>query len=87
LSYSVEILPSAERELGRLPVKDRKRVDRHILALAAEPRPKGNKTLKGQKGLYRLRVGNYRVVYQVRDDVFTVLIVKVGHRRDVYRNL
>ena len=87
MTYRLEILPTAQRELASLPLKDRKKVDERIHSLAVEPRPPGAKALRGHKGLFRLRVGRYRVIYQVRDDVLVVLIVKVGHRRDVYRNL
>lgn len=85
--YRIEILPVAKRELASLPVKDRHRVDERIRALAVDPRPPQTKALQGQKGLFRLRVGRYRVIYQVYDEVLLVMVVKVGHRRDVYRNL
>ena len=53
--------------------------------LAKEPRPKGVKKLSGADDLYRIRVGDYRVVYQIRDDRLIVLVVRIGHRKDVYR--
>jgi len=87
LTYRVKILPAAQRDLAGLPRRDRKRIDERILSLATNPRPPGVKALQGQRGLLRLRVGNYRVIYQVRDEVLLVLVVKVGHRREVYRNL
>jgi mRNA interferase RelE/StbE len=86
LTYRIDILPSAQRELAALPLRDRKRIDERIRALSSNPRPSGIKTLRGQKGTYyRLRVGNYRVIYQVQDNALVVLIVKIGHRREVYR--
>ena len=85
--YGLEIVPAAQKELSLLPLKDRKRVDDRIRSLADHPRPRGAIALTGHKGLYRLRVGNYRVIYQIRDEVLRILIVKVGHRREVYRNL
>ncbi len=85
MKYTLEILPSAERELAALPTKDRQRVDKQICALAGDPRPVGMKALKGHKSVYRIRAGKYRVIYQVRDELLIVLVVKVGHRRDVYR--
>ncbi len=54
-------------------------------ALAANPRPKGVKKLTGLDNLYRIRAGDYRIVYQIRDDRLIVLVVRIGHRKDVYR--
>ncbi len=85
MTYRVDILPSARRELAALPPKDRNRVDKRILSLAENPRPVGSKKLAGEEDLYRLRVGDYRIIYQVQDKVLLVLVVKVGHRREVYR--
>jgi mRNA interferase RelE/StbE len=88
LTYRVEILPAAQRELAAIPLRDRKRIDERIVSLSTTPRPPGAKALqgqKGQRGLLRLRVGDYRVVYQVQDEVLLVLVVKVGHRREIYR--
>ena len=62
-----------------------RRVDARILALAEDPRPPGAKRLAGSEGLHRIRVGDYRVVYAIEDDVLLVLVVRIGHRRDVYR--
>jgi mRNA interferase RelE/StbE len=85
LTYRVDILPSARRELAALPLKDRTRVDKRILSLGENPRPVGSKKLTGEDDLYRLRVGDYRVIYQVQDKVLLVLVVKIGNRREVYR--
>jgi len=84
--YELQIVPSAQKEIAALPTSVRRRVDEHIRALADDPRPKGALPMKGKKkGLYRLRVGDYRIVYQVRDKVLVVVVVKVGHRGHVYR--
>lgn len=86
MTYRVEILPAAQRDLAALPLRERRRIDERIGALAGNPRPPGTVALHGrQHGLYRLRVGDYRIVYQVRDEVLLVLIVRVRHRREVYR--
>ncbi len=61
------------------------RIETKIDGLARDPRPRGVKKLAGEEELYRLRVGDYRIIYQVRDRVLVVLVVNVGHRRDVYR--
>jgi mRNA interferase RelE/StbE len=55
--------------------------------LAENPRPHGVESLAGEKGLYRIRASDYRIVYQIRDDALLVLIVRIGHRREVYRKL
>jgi mRNA interferase RelE/StbE len=62
-----------------------RRVDARILALAEEPRPPGVVKMQGAEGYYRLRIGDYRVVYAIEDDVLLVLVVRIGHRREVYR--
>jgi len=83
-SYRVLIKPSAVKELERLPAKDRKRVASRITSLATDPRPPGADKLSGHEK-YRLRQGDYRILYAIDDADVTVLVVKVGHRRDVYR--
>ena len=82
-SYKVLIKPSAAKELEALPQKDRRRIATKIQHLASEPRPAGTEKLSGQEK-YRLRQGNYRVLYSVDDAQLAVVIVK-RHRRDVYR--
>jgi mRNA interferase RelE/StbE len=83
-TYRVEILPAVERQLRRLDSGARKRIDAAILSLAADPRPHGCRKLSGSEE-YRVRVGDYRILYEILDAVLRVLVVKVGHRRDVYR--
>lgn len=83
-SYSVSIKPSAVKELEGLPIKDRRRIVRRIQGLASDPRPSGCEKLTGEDR-YRVRQGDYRVVYGVDDAAREVLIVKIGNRRDVYR--
>jgi mRNA interferase RelE/StbE len=85
--YRVEILPKAQKELERIPKKQRKLVEDTIESLARNPRPAKYKPLKGMmyKGLCRVRSGDYRVIYQIRDDVLVVTVVTVGNRKDVYR--
>ena len=82
--YSVLIQPSAAKELEKLPVEQRRRIGKKIRSLADEPRPYGCEKLSGDD-LYRIRQGDYRVVYSIEDKVLVVLVVRVGHRRDVYR--
>ena len=83
--YRVQFKPSAGRQLDELDGGVRSRVDRKIDELAENPRPVGAKKLKGSSELWRIRAGDYRVVYSIHDDVLVVLVVKIGHRRDIYR--
>ena len=83
-SYRLLIKPSATKELEGVPVKDRRRLVTRMRQLSEEPRPVGSEKLSGQ-GLYRVRQGNYRIVYEIVDHASTVTIFKIGHRREVYR--
>ena len=85
MGYRVVIMPAARKALERLPLDVCLRVNRAIQALAEAPRPHGCAKLSGAVDLYRVRVGDYRVVYRIEDRVLTVLIVRIGHRGDVYR--
>jgi len=85
-SYKVLIKRSAAKELEALPAKDRGRVAARIQQLSSDPRPPGCEKLSGEDR-YRIRQGNYRIIYSVEDQVLTVMVVKVGHRRDIYRKL
>jgi len=85
-SYRVLIKPSAAREIEAVDQKrDRQRLVAKILGLADEPRPAGSEKLAGESDRYRVRVGRFRIVYSVADDELLVLIVRVAHRKDVYR--
>ena len=83
-NYELRIKPSAVKELEALQTKDRRRIVGKIQSLAAEPRPLGCEKLTGQDR-YRLRQGDFRILFEVRDADSTVTVVKIGHRRDVYR--
>jgi len=82
--YSLFILRRAQKELETLPRESYERVCQAILRLAEDPRPPGCKKLSGRDG-WRMRVGAFRVVYEIDDGSLTVTILHVGHRRDVYR--
>ncbi len=85
MSYTIEFTTSAARELKALERAIQRRIATHIDSLAANPFPAGSKKLQGEAGLHRIRVGDYRILYRVDGKRVTVLIVKIGHRRDVYR--
>ncbi len=84
MSYTVRLKPRAERELDRLPIGVARRVWERLLALEREPRPRGAAKLEGIEG-YRIRVGDYRIVYLVDDDARVVDVARIGHRREIYR--
>jgi mRNA interferase RelE/StbE len=84
VAYTVEIKKSAEREMNRLPEAVHQRVSQRILALGSDPRPPNCRKLEGGEG-YRLRVGDYRVLYTIDDHQRRILIFSVAHRREAYR--
>ncbi len=86
-TYRIEFARSAARAFGKLDHQTRRRLAPHISALAEDPRPEGSKQLVASDELYRIRVGAYRVVYTIEDEILVVLVIKLGHRRDVYRDL
>jgi mRNA interferase RelE/StbE len=83
MTYRVEVAPAALRQLRKLDQPARRRVQAAIELLAGQPRPSAAKKLVGGEGEWRVRTGDYRIVYEVRDDVLVVLVVAVGHRRDI----
>lgn len=83
-SYRLLIKPSAVKELEVVPRKDRRRLAMRMRDLAEQPRPPGAEKLSGHD-LYRVRQGNYRILYEIIDHDLTVTVMKIGHRRDVYR--
>ena len=85
--YSITFARSARKELDQLPADLAERVLQKIEALSESPRPAGVTKLKGQKNVWRLRVGDYRVVYAIDDTAKAVDVSIVRHRRDVYRDL
>lgn len=82
--YRVEVRPAAVRALRTLDPKMRPRIEGAIALLAEDPRPPASRPLKGRPG-YRVRVGDYRIVYTNQDDVLLIIVVSLGHRRWVYR--
>ena len=83
-SYRIQIRRSAEREIEKLPDKERKKIITRIEGLRDDPRPPGTKKLSGEEK-YRLRQGTYRILYEVNDAIVTVVVVKVADRKDAYR--
>jgi mRNA interferase RelE/StbE len=83
-AYSLFFKESVQKDLDGIPKKDLRRILTRIKSLAGNPRPQGCEKLTGQ-GRYRLRQGRYRIVYAIQDEHRTVTVVKVGHRKDIYR--
>ena len=85
MAYTVELSNRAKRDLAALTADIQTRIVTALRKLAENPRPSGIEKLKGEENAYRLRVGDYRVLYEVHDKRLLVLVVKIGHRREVYR--
>src|SRR3954468_14762666 len=85
--HEIQLTRAAERGLSALPKAILRRVDSAILALAANPHPPGSRELQGEDDLYRVRVGDYCVIYRIEEDRLVVVVVNVGNRRDIDRSL
>ena len=83
--FDVEITRSAEKQLKRLPRTDQQRLARVMLALADDPFPRGTRKLSGYDDVFRVRVGRYRILYSVSETRLIIVVLKIGHRKDVYR--
>ena len=86
-SYSIEWKPSARKELKKLAKVEIPRILAAVEALVANPTPVGSKKLRGSEYTYRIRVGDYRIVYSVYSNLLIIEIVRIGHRKDIYRRL
>ena len=85
--YKIRYKPKAQKFIEGQSLKIKRRLIKKIEDLQKNPRPPGSKLLDSEKNIYRIRTGNYRIIYQVRDKVLLVIIAKVGDRKDIYRNL
>ena len=85
MNYQIEFTKKAAKEFRSLPEQEKKRLQKAINLLIIDPNPRGSIKLSGEDNLYRIRVGNYRVVYTIFEEKVLILIVKIGHRREVYR--
>ena len=88
MSYEIEFTRAADKAFSSLPEDVQDRIDDVLDVLERDPRPVGHKKLKGsQQALLRVRAGDYRVVYRVEEDRLVVVLIRIGHRKDVYRNI
>ncbi len=85
MTYGVNLAPAAVRQLRKLDPQARRRIQAVIELLAAQPRPPAATPLVGGTGEWRVRTGDYRIVYEIHDDALLVLVMALGHRREVYR--
>ena len=84
-AYEVQVRPAAARALPRIAHSDRERLQAAIVLLAEDPRPPNSRRLSGRPA-YRVRVGDYRIIYTIHDGVLLIVVVTLGHRREVYRS-
>ena len=91
MAYRIELTPAAEKSLAKVAKNNRvllRKIDQVLLSLTDSPVPANSKQLVGEDPpLYRIRVGDYRILYQIEDEILVILVVHVGHRKDVYRFL
>ena len=87
MTYRVRLTPAAGRDLRALDRPVLRRIDAKILALAEDPRPNGVEKLTGDDNILRVRVGDYRILYTIEDAALSILVVRIRHRREVYRGL
>ena len=85
MAYEIILQPSVARELRKLPKGIQKRIGKKIDELASNPPPPDAKTLAGSEGVLRVRAGDYRIIYTIKDQTLIVLVVRIGHRREIYR--
>ena len=86
-SFRIEVSATAEKQIRKLRREDQVRVLRAIQPLATEPIPQGSRKIRGYDDVFRIRVGNYRIIYRVAGRRLLIIILKIGHRREIYRSL
>ena len=87
MSYWIAVKRSAAKALKKIPKADRKRIIEKIDSLSEILLNPDTTKIKGNNPFHKVRIGNYRIIYEIQEDVLVILIVKVGHRKDIYRNL
>ena len=87
MAYTVFLTKAAAKDLAAVPKKTLQQIDRTIQALADNPRPQGSLKLQGTDDLYRIRRGAFRIIYKIEDEALIVTVVRVGNRREVYRDV
>ena len=85
MAYTVRLIPAAKKALAKLPKAVQQRIVLALALLRETPRPPNSKKLSTQRDAYRIRIGDYRILYQIKDRELLVLVIKISHRRAVYR--
>ena len=83
--YAIEVSATAEKQLRKLDSTALGRIVKSFKELASDPRPRGCRKLHGYEGVYRIRSGNFRIIYSIEDQKLLIIILKVGHRKTIYR--
>lgn len=83
--YTIKFKDSAKKELSKISEPYFSKIEEHIFNLVEVPRPIGCKKLVGTKNSYRIRIADYRVIYTIEDNILTIEVIKIGHRKDVYK--
>ena len=87
MTFRIEFTKSAAKALVAIPRKDQRRIARKIETLAENPPAPAQTKMKGDNPFHRVRVGDYRVIYEIQNEILLILILKIGHRKDVYRQI
>ncbi len=87
MKYQIKILSKARRSIKKLPKSVQENIKNAVRNLGENPRPNNVKKLSGSHDLYRIRLGDYRIIYQIKDDILLIVIVMAGHRKEIYRDL
>ena len=85
MKFTIQIKRNAQKSLANIPAKEQKSIIEAICQLAEIPLPSGCKKLKGKEA-WRIRIGNYRVIYEIENNMLSIFVIEIGHRKDIYRN-
>ena len=87
MKYAIKFRPAVEKDIKHLPQKELIRIKRKIESLAENLPDRATTKMKGNNNFHKIRVGDYRIIYEIHDDVLVILVVKIGHRKDIYKKL
>jgi len=87
MKYAIKFRPAVEKDIKHLPKKELLRIKRKIESLAENLPDRATTKMKGNNNFHKIRVGDYRIIYEIHDDVLVILVVKIGHRKDIYKKL
>ena len=87
MKYTIKFRPAVEKDIRHLPKKELIRIKRKIESLAENLPDRASTKMKGNNNFHKVRIGDYRIIYETRDDVLVILVVKIGHRKDIYKKL